>query len=168
MMKVRIAEPDLNVGCAHSFEFITSAEALDIASDLYKVLGDVAIRGTIVHTGKAYKVEGTIQFEQAFCCDSCLEDYARAQEFSFSEEYQREASETANDSVSCFSGDYIDIADLIRETILLAQPLNHICSSDCRGLCMKCGANLNKAECGCDRHIIDPRLAALQKILNKN
>ena len=66
-----------------------------------------------------------------------------------------------------FNGDAIDIADMIRDTILAAQPLNNICSSDCRGLCPKCGADLNKGDCGCDRFIPDPRLAALQHLLKK-
>ena len=66
-----------------------------------------------------------------------------------------------------FSGDEIDISDVVRETILLAQPLNNICSPECRGLCLKCGANLNETDCNCDRHVMDPRLAALQDFFKK-
>ena len=29
-------------------------------------------------------------------------------------------------------------------------------------VCSQCGANLNDSECGCDRKVIDPRLAALK------
>lgn len=165
MMKVSVKEPDLNIGRAYPVEFLSSAEVLDITSDQYIILGDIAIKGDIVHTGKAYKVEGMISFTKAFRCDFCLENFERVQAFSFLEEYKREGTETANEDLFCFSGDYIDIAELIRETILLSLPLNQICSPDCRGLCMKCGANLNEAECGCDRHIIDPRLAELQRVL---
>ena len=40
-----------------------------------------------------------------------------------------------------------------------------LCREDCKGLCPKCGANLNRGECGCSRREIDPRLAVLQRIL---
>ena len=95
-----------------------------------------------------------------------MESYVLSQEIELSEEYQDDKDIEKEDAIE-FSGDEIDISDVVRETILLAQPLNNICSPDCRGLCLKCGANLNDEECGCDRHIVDPRLAALQKLLNK-
>ncbi len=47
------------------------------------------------------------------------------------------------------SQDEIDVAEYIREEILLAFPANLICSDDCRGLCPECGINLNKNSCKC-------------------
>lgn len=43
----------------------------------------------------------------------------------------------------------LDITDDIREDILIAFPTNCFCKKDCRGLCHKCGADLNKTECSC-------------------
>lgn len=43
----------------------------------------------------------------------------------------------------------IDLTTDIREAILLAFPINLVCSAACRGLCLQCGANLNKASCSC-------------------
>lgn len=165
MMKVSIIQPELNIGNAYSFEFLSSVDALDVASDQYSVDGPIEIKGTVVHTGKGYRVEGNIHFQKTFECDCCLETSHGEQLLSFAEEYKKDSDENENGDMVSFSGDFIDITELIRETILLSEPLNHICSPDCRGLCIKCGANLNKTECGCDRHVIDPRLAALQKLL---
>lgn len=47
------------------------------------------------------------------------------------------------------SSDEIDVAEEIREEVLLAFPINIICSDDCKGLCPNCGANLNKKSCRC-------------------
>ena len=38
------------------------------------------------------------------------------------------------------------------------------CKEDCKGLCPVCGTNLNEKECGCDRTVADPRMAAIQDI----
>ena len=44
-------------------------------------------------------------------------------------------------------------------------PGRFLCSEDCKGLCPKCGADLNLGDCGCDKEDIDPRWADLQKIM---
>ena len=77
------------------------------------------------------------------------------------------ADEQAEEIVNYFDGDVIDLTSVIRDVLLSDQPLNNICNADCRGLCLKCGANLNYGDCGCDRTVIDPRLAALQQLLIK-
>ena len=49
------------------------------------------------------------------------------------------------------ANELIDLTADIREAILLALPMNYVCSAACRGLCVQCGANLNKAPCACGR-----------------
>ena len=44
----------------------------------------------------------------------------------------------------------LDISEDVREEVLLAFPMNLLCSSDCEGLCRNCGGNLNRDECSCD------------------
>ena len=56
----------------------------------------------------------------------------------------------------------INIADVIREQILLAVPEQIFCREDCKGLCQKCGANLNLIDCKCADDEVDPRWAALK------
>ena len=46
----------------------------------------------------------------------------------------------------------LDISEDIREEVLLAFPMNLLCSSDCAGLCRSCGANLNRRECSCGKN----------------
>ncbi|MCP4362081.1 MAG: DUF177 domain-containing protein [Chloroflexi bacterium] len=61
---------------------------------------------------------------------------------------------------------YVDLAPLIRELVVLGIPIQPICQDDCFGLCVECGRNLNKGECGCNREHIDPRLAILSEFLD--
>lgn len=168
-MKVNVLQPKANVGRAYIFSFLTSAEELDIKISQYSLEGEIEVKGEIVYTGTYFRVTGAVHLSKKFQCDRCLEYSSHAQTLSFDEECKEVVSEEdeVSDDIACFSGNEVDITNLIRETILLSQPLNNICSPDCRGLCLKCGANLNDEECGCDRHIVDPRLAALQKLLNK-
>jgi len=43
----------------------------------------------------------------------------------------------------------LDLTDEVRETIILAFPNYPLCQESCRGLCPRCGVNLNRAKCGC-------------------
>lgn len=63
-----------------------------------------------------------------------------------------------------YSGKVIDLDPAVREQFLLALPAYPVCKEGCKGLCTVCGGNRNERECGCDRHVVDPRWAALEKL----
>lgn len=63
-----------------------------------------------------------------------------------------------------YTGKELDLAPVVREQVLLALPMDALCSEDCKGLCQICGGNLNEKTCSCDRHIPDPRWAGLKNI----
>ncbi len=62
----------------------------------------------------------------------------------------------------------VDIDGDLTETFVLELPMYHLCSEDCPGLCSVCGKRLAEGDCGCgSKKEIDPRLAILQKLLEK-
>ena len=60
-----------------------------------------------------------------------------------------------------------DIDEQLKEELEMAFPIRFLCKDDCRGLCQRCGKNLNEGECGCNTKEIDPRLAPLKDLLLK-
>ena len=66
--------------------------------------------------------------------------------------------------VVLFEGDQIDFRAIIQEQVILAIPMQPICRQDCRGLCARCGANLNDGPCDCRGDDVDPRLAILKTL----
>lgn len=79
--------------------------------------------------------------------------------------------EEADLDVCFYSDDTINMAEFIREAIILEQPPRLLCDENCAGLCSKCGVNLNDGSCECDHTDIDPRLMpllALKKKLENN
>jgi uncharacterized protein len=61
-----------------------------------------------------------------------------------------------------------DAQDCLTEEILLNLPMYHLCREDCPGLCPRCGKKRAEGGCTCDaKKEIDPRLAILQKLLEK-
>jgi uncharacterized protein len=76
------------------------------------------------------------------------------------------AAEAVNEET--YSGKVIDLDTIVREQLLLALPGYPVCNDACKGLCSVCGANLNERDCGCDRHVPDPRWAGLEKLRSKS
>ena len=54
----------------------------------------------------------------------------------------------------------LPLEDVVREQVLLSLPTRTLCMEDCKGLCPRCGQNLNQGTCTCDP-VGDPRWNAL-------
>jgi len=63
--------------------------------------------------------------------------------------------------------DKIDLDKDIRDYAVLAVPMKNLCSEDCKGLCPKCGKNINEGPCNCNEEEIDPRWEPIQKLKSK-
>jgi uncharacterized protein len=62
----------------------------------------------------------------------------------------------------------IDLRPIIREEWLLVAPAFALCREDCKGLCPKCGADLNAGPHACDQKEADPRWDTLRKLKNQS
>ena len=59
-----------------------------------------------------------------------------------------------------------DLDDIVTTTFVLSMDSKFLCKEDCKGLCCRCGKDLNDGPCGCQPDA-DPRLAVLQQLLKK-
>ena len=149
MLKVQIGGGDVA-----PFEFNESAEKFCGENFLEngKLIGEIKIVGEIVNDDENLKIRGKIFCQRKFTCDRCLSETEENQIHDFDEELEK--SEVVDNLV--------DITELVRDTLIISQPIKNLCKIDCRGLCPICGKNLNEGSCECDRFIPDPRLAILQ------
>jgi uncharacterized protein len=121
------------------------------------------------------RVQGSIQADFLLVCHRCLETYPWQLEqpvdlFMLEQRKdQNQAEEDLapdDDDLECefFNGQEIDIDLLVAEQVFLAMPVKAICSEECRGLCPRCGANLNLETCRCAGAPAGSPFAALQAI----
>ena len=166
-MHIHIAELASGLGKDLPFSFTTVAAKIDATADDYDFEGPIEVAGTVTNTGAGYRVEGVIHATKHFVCNRCLEECTEPQEHAFCETF-RQGIIADDEDVNAFEGDDIELDELVRDTLLAAQPLSNICKPDCKGLCPVCGANLNHGDCGCNTFVPDPRLAALQEFMTKD
>lgn len=118
------------------------------------------------------EVEGYAEITQMMCCDRCLKEVP----VKISLHFVRDVfspdvinSEVTDDSDSgLMEGYQMNIEVLVYNELLMNQPEKVLCKPDCKGICKKCGKDLNEGECGCDTFVPDPRMAVLQDIFNAN
>ena len=78
-------------------------------------------------------------------CDLCGEPFTAK----YNTQVSATFSENAEEDEFSFDGITVDLAEPLREAVILAFPSRLVCKDDCKGLCPKCGVNLNNGKCNC-------------------
>ncbi|CAL9755763.1 unnamed protein product [Musa acuminata subsp. burmannicoides] len=52
----------------------------------------------------------------------------------------------------------IDISKHIRDIIHVEITINAVCEASCKGLCLRCGTNLNKSSCKCSKDAVEDKV----------
>ena len=149
----------------------------------YRIVSPVELSMEVSKVGAdVFEAIGRVQTRLELACSRCLEPYEVPVDATFELRYvpQHHAAGGASvddadgheigedDLTTAFYQDgLLDIADLLREQFQLTLPMKPLCSDACRGLCLHCGANLNRTDCGCSPAWEDPRLAPLKSLLNR-
>lgn len=123
------------------------------------------------------RVVGSLRTELEILCARCVEpvhyslhrDYdllyrPAGSDIGEGKEVEMQDSDAA---ISYYEGDGVELAEILREQILLDVPLKTVCSEECKGLCPHCGRNLNTGECECAQAATDPRWDALRGLKDK-
>ena len=155
------------------FGFGAGAEKLDLDTPNYRIIGPVAVAGGIEKHIAAVNVKGNISGLVEIDCTRCLQPVERTLSIDFDVEYLTEGGlgsdgeheiHTSDLETDELPGNNLDLTQLAREQILLNIPEQFFCREDCKGLCEKCGENLNLVNCNCAQDEIDPRWAALKDL----
>ena len=101
-------------------------------------------------------------------CDRCASPFDREVRLPLDVVLVTELADEDHEDERVFplEGDSADLEDIIRTVFVLNMDSKLLCKEDCKGLCCRCGKNLNEEACTCQKEI-DPRLAALKQLLEK-
>ena len=125
------------------------------------------------HTEGEVRVAGRYTVEMTAECDRCLGHARFPLDGAFDLFYRPAASmeraeETAIDAgeaeMGFYEGDGLELEDILREQVLLALPMQRICSESCKGICPVCGKNRNETACDCQPESRDGRWEAFRKL----
>ena len=130
----------------------------------YPVTETVKVQGEVKNTADILDLELTAQTVLDAMCDRCGKEFRQDKEIFYSCILAEEIQNEDNDEIVLLEDGKVDVEDLARTAFILEMDTKTLCSEDCKGLCSRCGADLNLGPCSCQKEV-DPRLAALAKLL---
>ena len=169
----RVAERDQELVLVLTEE---SARLEDVLQPLRSVVADDVVEeaaevGGV--TGGEVRVQGKFSGTMETDCDRCLAVTSYPLEKSFDLFYRAPEDKPEGDEIKIDEGEAeigfyeglgIELADIIKEQVLLALPVKRTCREDCKGICPVCGTNRNESDCDCHERPADDRWNALKKL----
>ena len=152
-----------------SVSFSTSIDLSDLRyGNCYPVTEGVKAEGQVRNTAGVLVMTGNITTCIHGVCDRCAADFSRDVDIPLNVVLVTELSSEENEDEWVFplEGDSADLEDIVRTVFVLNLDSKLLCKSDCKGLCCRCGRNLNFEPCICQKEL-DPRFAALKQLLEK-
>ena len=153
----------------------TDRIGIDSRIDPPQDFDDITFTGEINVTGGIKDMSGyttldiTASIPFRTHCARCWKEISRTFKLDFSKRIagKNVLENEDNDDYLLIEDNRVDLDTPLIEAINMNFPMTFLCKEDCKGLCPKCGKDLNEGKCGCPEKEIDPRLEILTKLLDK-
>lgn len=145
------------------FRFTMDLSDLEF-SGRHPVSQPVTVEGEAYSSADVLHLELTARTTLDAVCDRCGKAFSQDKEVPYSCMLAQELQDEDNDEIVLLEQDKVDVGELARTAFILGMDTKTLCSEDCKGLCPRCGADLNLGPCSCGKET-DPRLAVLAKLL---
>lgn len=146
-----------------SFDCFVGTEGLSFES-IREYKSDLHGVGKVFNEAGILTLEGVLSAEMTCVCDRCGKEFDSVKVM----DIKALISDGESDDPEAFvlDGDKLDLDEVLSTIFLLDMETKFLCREDCKGLCSRCGADLNLGPCNCKKQI-DPRLAVLEQLLDK-
>ena len=152
-----------------SVPFSTSVDLSDLRyGECNPVTEPVVAEGQVRNTAGVLVMTGSVRTTMHGICDRCANEFDRDVDIPIDVVLVSELANEENEDEWVFplEGDSADLEDIVRTVFVLNLGTKLLCKEDCKGLCCRCGKDLNEGPCNCQKEL-DPRFAALKQLLEK-
>ncbi len=157
------------------FDVDVPADQIDFDSKL-KQVSELHAEGSaslLNHALGEVRVQGFLHVETETSCDRCLEAIKLPIKSPFDLVYMPAGDSAAGGEdeideaaveVGFYEGSGLELNDVLREVVLLALPMQIVCTELCKGICPVCGQNRNQRDCQCQMKAVDDRWNSLKNL----
>lgn len=125
----------------------------------------VLAQGSVTNHAGALVMEGTARSMLDLRCDRCGKAFSREKAVGLDFLLAEALEDQDNEEIILLEDSQADLDQVVSTAFILGMDTKNLCSENCKGLCERCGADLNNGPCAC-RPEVDPRLAALAQLLD--
>lgn len=172
-MQINLSELILSEGKVMSLEAQYEPDWYKTKVGTYKIVEKKPLLMKFTNLGnKKILLETVIDMTLQMRCDRCLETVLQKIHIDFSREFDMNETEKQRieslDEINFMSGNNLDVDGFVYGEVLMNLPMKVLCREDCKGICNRCGANLNHETCNCDTTELDPRMARIRDIFKNS
>lgn len=139
------------------FSYEDSAE--ELSDDLLS--GSVHVEGRVENHAGYLTLSGSAVLAGVVRCGRCCKEFETRLVFPLEYKLAEELANEDEEEFLLLEDGRLELSETVRGQMLTEMPYRFLCKEDCKGLCPKCGCDLNVERCSCDTREIDPRWAAL-------
>lgn len=131
----------------------------------------VSVDFVLTHKGQDLHVDGNLETSIRFRCSRCAKEFLKPLSTHFDLTYLPQPAWSDENAevelkyeemdIAYYDGVALDVNLMVLEQIELAMPMQFVCTESCKGLCYKCGADLNEGACSCKNDSTDSRMSVL-------
>ena len=131
----------------------------------FPVKEPVKVIGSVFNKADVVNLKLNVAYDYSAPCDRCSVETVSRCVFELERQLATSIEGEQSDTIITVPDMKLDVDELIFSEVFLSFPTKHLCKETCKGICLKCGKNLNEGDCSCDHREVDPRLAKLLELL---
>lgn len=168
-MVINMSELFTADGIVKTYEVPLAMSEITWKRKKYPIVSKQPVKLRLTHEGDrkvAVTAKASLVLEAP--CDRCLETVRVPMDLKIEREVDANASSQERiaqlDEQSYIDGYSLDVDCLVRDEMMTDMPDKVLCKEDCRGVCPRCGCNLNIRACSCKEEDLDPRMSIIRDI----
>eukprot|EP00828_Plagiopyla_frontata_P043818 TRINITY_DN6975_c0_g1_i3.p1 TRINITY_DN6975_c0_g1~~TRINITY_DN6975_c0_g1_i3.p1 ORF type:complete len:193 (-),score=38.34 TRINITY_DN6975_c0_g1_i3:48-626(-) len=159
-MKIQICDIISRKARRKEIDYSFKMNQFEFEGDIIKSIDSCKVYGNVSCDEDILLLNANIKVDLEMKCSRCLDTFIYPIDIDIEERFTNDS--TLSDEAIVVSDDVLDISEIVEKSIISTLPIKRVCKTDCKGLCQKCGCNLNYETCNCDKEDVDVRLQALK------
>lgn len=154
-----------NIGASLDIEGSLDMSNVDFSGG-FPLKKPIRYHGVVFNESSVVTLKLDIDFEFSAPCDRCGTLASECHTVTIDKSLATALERQESDTIIVVPDMQLEVDELVYSEVILNLPSKHLCRENCKGLCIKCGKNLNEGECDCDLSNPDPRFDVLRNLLN--
>ena len=164
-MKIQISDIISGKDRSKKIDEIFEIESFEFEGDIIKSITPCKVSGVMNSDGDILVIRANINTDLEMVCSRCLDTFIYPIDIDIEERFTTN-SESEDEEAVVVIDDVLDITELVETSIISTLPIKRVCKDDCKGLCQKCGCNLNVKACDCNKVDVDIRFEVLSGLFD--
>ena len=140
-------------------------EPFEFEGEEIRAVEKVYVEGVAISENDVIVINASIKTKLKLNCSRCLDTFIYPIDIDIEERFTTN-SESEDEEAVVVIDDVLDITELVETSIISTLPIKRVCKDDCKGLCQKCGCNLNVKACDCNKEDVDIRFEVLRGLFD--